>query len=96
MAISKSVLNSIREIVEHEQGMRTNVQVSAVVIDDDVDVRAIRKKLELSQQKFSDLYGVPLSTIRNWESGRRKPEKAARLLLKVILREPAVVASAIR
>lgn len=96
MAIGKKVLESIQEILDYEEGRKTNVRVSSVTIDDDVDVRAVRDTLDLSQQKFADLYGLPVATIQNWESGRRKPELAAKLLLKVIEKSPDLVAKAIR
>lgn len=96
MAIRKNVINAIQEIIKHEQGLKTNVRVSTVIIDDEIDIRSIREKLNLSQQKFADLYALPVATVQNWESGRRKPELAARLLLKVIGESPDVVAKAIR
>jgi putative transcriptional regulator len=96
MAIGKKVLESIKEILDYEEGRKTNVRSSSVTIDDDVDVRAVRDALDLSQQKFADLYGLPVATIQNWESGRRKPELAAKLLLKVIEKSPDLVAKAIR
>lgn len=96
MAIGKKVLESIQEILDYEEGRKTNVRISSVTIDDDVDVRAVRDALDLSQQKFADLYGLPVATIQNWESGRRKPELAAKLLLKVIEKSPELVAKAIR
>lgn len=96
MAIGKKVLDSIREIVDYEQGLKTQVRVSTVSIDDSMDVRAIRERLHLSQQQFADLYGLPVATVQNWERGRRRPELTARLLLKVIEESPDFVAKAIR
>jgi len=96
MAIGKKVLDSIQEILEYEEGRKTNVRVSSVTIDDEVDVRAVREALHLSQRKFAALYGLPVATVQNWESGRRKPELAAKLFLKVIEESPDVVAKAIR
>ena len=96
MAIGKKILDSIQEMIAYEQGIKTNARVSTIVIDDDIDVRSIRESLKLSQQKFADLYGLPVATVQNWESGRRKPELAAKLLLKVISVNPDVVAKTIR
>lgn len=96
MAIGKKVLDSIQEIIEHEQGLKTNVRVSTITVDDNIDIRSIRESLNLSQQKFADLYGLPVATVQNWESGRRKPELAAKLLLRVIEASPDLVAKAIR
>jgi putative transcriptional regulator len=42
--------------------------------------------LNLSQAEFSNRFGVALTTLRDWEQGRRKPEGPARVLMLVILR----------
>jgi putative transcriptional regulator len=60
-----------------------------------VDVKAIRMKQKLSQEKFAMRYGFTVWAVREWEQGRRQPERAARVLLKVIEREPAAVKRAL-
>lgn len=62
----------------------------------DVDVRKIRKSLKLSQTQFAARFGLPASTIRDWEQHRRKPEGAARVLLQVIKTEPEAVSRALQ
>ena len=37
------------------------------------EVKALRKKLGMSQQKFAEEVGVSISTIGRWESGIGKP-----------------------
>ena len=59
------------------------------------DIASIRKRLGLSQDKFAERFGLPAATIRDWEQGRRHPEAAARLLLKVIDYAPETVERAI-
>lgn len=54
-------------------------------------VKAIRKKAASSPNKFSARYGIPASTISNWEQGRRRMDPAAVLLLKVIEEDPELV-----
>lgn len=44
-----------------------------------LDVQTIRKKYNLSQEKFAHLLGIGVSTLRNWEQGRRQ----TKMLLKV-------------
>lgn len=56
-----------------------------------VDVKAIRTRLSLTQAAFAQRYGFELSSIRNWEQGRRQPEGPARVLLLVIDKEPDAV-----
>lgn len=60
-----------------------------------VDVKAIRRKLKLTQQSFADRYGFTLGAVRDWEQGRRQPEASARVLLKVIEKHPDIVADAL-
>lgn len=48
----------------------------------------IRRKLGVTQQRFADVLGVPVTTYRNWEQGRKVPDPAARSLLTIFDREP--------
>ena len=48
----------------------------------------IRRKLGVTQQRFADALGVPVTTYRNWEQGRKVPDPAARSLLTIFDREP--------
>jgi putative transcriptional regulator len=60
-----------------------------------VDVRAIRKKLSLSQSEFAARFGFTPSAVRQWEQGRRYPHGPARILLTIIDREPRAVRRAL-
>ena len=60
-----------------------------------VDVRKIRTRLGLSQEAFAETYGFALSAVRDWEQGRRTPERSARILLKVVEKEPEAVTRAL-
>ena len=59
------------------------------------DVRAIRKKLDVTQAEFALMIGVSLATLRNWEQGRRLPEGPARALLRVAAVNPKAVITAL-
>jgi len=59
------------------------------------DVKAIRAKLDKSQSEFALMIGVSISTLQNWEQGRRQPEGPARALLKVAAANPRAVAAAL-
>jgi len=59
------------------------------------DVRAIREKLDKSQSEFAQMIGVTVSTLQNWEQGRREPQGPARALLVVAAKAPEVVAKAL-
>jgi putative transcriptional regulator len=60
-----------------------------------INVKKIRTRLGLSQESFAQTYGVALSAVRDWEQGRRQPERSARILLKVVEKEPEAVTRAL-
>lgn len=59
------------------------------------DVVALRKRLGLSQAAFSSRYRIPLATLQDWEQGRRRPDRGASLLLRVIAHDPEMVERAL-
>ncbi len=59
------------------------------------DIKAIRLKLGKSQSEFALMIGVSVSTLQNWEQGRRSPGGPARALLKVAEHDPEAVAEAL-
>ena len=64
-------------------------------VPQEVDVKAIRNRLGMTQAKFSDTFGFSLDAIKHWEGGRRSPEAPARTLLTVIDKNPAAVLTAL-
>ena len=58
----------------------------------DVDVKALRARLGMSQEAFAGRYGLDVATVRNWEQGRTKPEGPAAALLQLIDRDPEKIA----
>jgi putative transcriptional regulator len=59
------------------------------------DIKAIREQLGKSQSEFALMIGVSISTLQNWEQGRRQPEGPARALLKVAAENPEAVMEAL-
>lgn len=62
-----------------------------VHVPDTIDVRTIRERSGLSQERFALSIGVSVATLRNWEQGRRVPEGPARVLLSLIDKRPGIV-----
>jgi len=78
-------LNDVEAFLAGEQeGFKAHVP-------QEVDVKAIRNRLGMTQAKFSDTFGFSLDAIKHWEGGRRTPEASARTLLTVIDKNPAAV-----
>jgi putative transcriptional regulator len=74
---------------------RGEVKASRTFVFQPQDVREIREKLNKSQSEFARMIGVSVSTLQNWEQGRRQPEGPARALLVVASKAPHVVAKAL-
>lgn len=60
-----------------------------------VDVKAVRRRLGMTQERFALTFGVSLGTLRHWERGDRQPRGPALVLLNVVKHEPAAVLRAI-
>jgi putative transcriptional regulator len=72
----------------HMEGKRNGY---GVTLPETVDVRGIRKRLRLSQERFAARFGLSVDAARPWESGHRRPEAAARALLTLIAADPQFV-----
>ncbi len=62
---------------------------------DPLNIKRLREKLNQSQAEFALMIGVSVSTLQNWEQGRRKPEGPARALLQVASQNPLTVMEAL-
>lgn len=54
------------------------------------------KKLNLTQEEFSEKYKISLDTLRNWEQKRRVPQGPARILLLLIQARPEEIADLLK
>jgi putative transcriptional regulator len=72
-----------------------NKHAFAIHVPARVNVKKIRTRLGLSQESFAQTYGFALSAVRDWEQGRRQPERSARILLKVVEKKPEAVTRAL-
>ncbi len=62
----------------------------------DPEVKTIRDRLGVSQEKFAAIIGVSKRTVENWEQGRRHPTGAARSLLRIVEADPEHAMRALR
>ena len=74
---------------------RGTLRASRVTTFKPADIKAVRKKLRASQSEFALMIGVNVSTLRNWEQGRRVPDGPALALLRVAAKNPIAVAEAL-
>jgi putative transcriptional regulator len=88
------IMAGLTEAVEIAEG-RADPATYRVHPPVEVDVKAVRTGLGLSQADFGAKFGLPVGNIRDWEQGRSKPDQAARMLILTIKRAPNVVAAAL-
>jgi putative transcriptional regulator len=90
--IGKELIESLTDALAHARGEASGVRVRTVEVP---DVRAIRRKLHMSQQEFAETYQIPLPTLKGWEQGRRHPDAPAAAYLRAIARRPVEISAAL-
>lgn len=89
----EQLIESMRQAAAHSRGRKVpGMRVTTVRVP---DVKAIRKGLRMSQHRFAVTYRIPLSTLKNWEQGRRYPDAPAAAYLRAIQRRPKEVMEAV-
>jgi putative transcriptional regulator len=72
---------------------RGEAEPARLYIPAEIDVKAIRAKLSLSQADFAALFGFTVNQIKDWEQGRSRPLGGVRAYLLIIERDPELVLS---
>jgi putative transcriptional regulator len=91
-ALFEELVASVKQATEIARGARgpsRTLEVNATTI------KQLRSRTKLSQPEFAALLGVELSTLRNWEQGRREPTGPAKALLRAIRNDPEHVIRAL-
>jgi putative transcriptional regulator len=89
--IAKEALDSLREFSDHIAGKPIKGRATLVNIPDEIDVRALRMRMDLSQEEFARIYAIPIHTLRKWEQKTRRPDQATRAYLTTIARDPRTI-----
>ena len=74
-AAGDKILASIRESRAILRGERAGELV--VHVPAEFNVKALRRKLGMSQSRFAKSFGFRLAAVQSWEQGRRRPEGPA-------------------
>jgi len=61
----------------------------------DINVKAIRENLDMTQEVFSDTFAIPVSTLKKWETNNHVPEGPTKAYLMVIEKNPHAVKKAL-
>jgi len=91
----KSILKGLEQALAYANGT-ADPSKYRVTVPNRINVRAIRRKLGMTQQTFAARFGFSINTLRHWEQGKRVPEGPTRAYLLVIERAPRAVQKALR
>ncbi len=83
-----TIQKGLQEALDYAQG---NEKGGKVYHPSKVDVKAIRKKAQMTQNEFAATFGISLGTLRHWERGDRIPRGPALVLLHIIDKSPQTV-----
>ena len=85
---------ALGEVLTHVRG---ETSLPCRIVDDPAAERivALRKRMKLSRRRFAARFGLDARAVQDWEQGRRVPDRAARVLLTVIDRDPEAVVRAL-
>lgn len=90
-----TVCDTIKQDIE--ESLLKNNKGKAVVHDfTPVDIKNVRAKFGMSQDKFASTFGFNVGSLRHWERGARKPNISALVLLNVVKNNPLAVMNALR
>lgn len=87
--MKKEMFDELLESVKEMDAIAKGQQPSSRSFDfPDPEVKTIRDRLGVSQEKFAFLLGVSKRTVENWEQSRRHPTGPARSLLRLVEADP--------
>lgn len=88
MAAKNLIIEGLKDAVRHARGTKSRTKSYTVFVEHPLDVRAIRRRQNLTQSQFANKFGFSLAAVQNWEQGRRHPAGVNKNLLKLIDRIP--------
>ena len=94
-SVEASILRGMEQAIAYVKG-EADLSKYRVHVPEEIDVRAIRTKLKMTQDEFAARFGFSVNTLRHWEQGKRVPEGPTRAYLTVIARDPKAVTKALK
>lgn len=90
----EGIMNGINDALAYVRGDKSRARTT--IIDTSVNVKKIRSKTGMTQERFAATFRLSLSTLKKWETGVREPEGAAKAYLTVISQHPDIVKKALK
>ena len=88
----ESIERGLLEAIEHAEGRAPRTPIHR---PRQIDVKALRAKVEMTQEQFASRFGFSTATLRHWERGDRARHGPALVFLNVIKHNPNAVIEAL-
>jgi putative transcriptional regulator len=92
--VADGIRRGLKEAVAYAEG-KADKRGYRIHVPEKIDVKAIRTRLNMTQEEFAGRFGFSVNTLRHWEQGSRQPEGPTRAYLLVIERAPKAVQKAL-
>ena len=85
------IKEGLEEALAYEKGKASADTIARKRSLPDVDVKAERESLDMTQKAFANVLGVSRRTVEAWETGRSTPSPTAKNLIYLISQKPDLV-----
>lgn len=82
-SVGYELIESIEEVINHPTRL--------ITVRSGVDIKKVRKKLNMTQKVFAETYGFGLETVRKWEQGVNSPDRSVISYLFCIQKAPKII-----
>lgn len=85
------IKEGLEEALAYEKGKASLETIARKKSLPDVNVKAERESLGMTQKAFANVLGVSKRTVESWETGRNTPSPTAKNLIYLISQKPDLV-----
>ena len=85
------IKEGLEEALTYEKGKASAETIARKRSLPDVNVKAERESLDMTQKAFANVLGVSRRTVESWETGRSTPSPTAKNLIYLISQKPDLV-----
>ncbi len=89
MGVYDSIIKGLNEAIQYEKGelkavKSKHISIAALPRFRGAEIRAIRRKQNMTQKSLAAVLGVSIKTVEAWEADKNVPEGPAQRLLDLI------------
>ena len=88
--LAEDIVEGFKEYAAHVRG-EIKLRTRTYLIPYQVDIKALRTRLGMSQSEFSAKFAFNPRTLQDWEQGRAKPDAAVLAYLNIIDKRPTII-----